>query len=403
MTKLKSSSLSSCKKSVTFCKALCAVVFLFGASIYYQRHYAQTGQHKKMGKGANPVFTAYDANRPLFSGNGGRLAVIQEVGTTNVFDIASGRKLCSFKVPDSSQFFISSDGKRIGIFGSTVTETNGPHYISKPTFQIFDIDNNKEISGGDAVIPFNGYLVNFSMSSSAGQSSRNLASDLRLILGAVPDKVAEAMQSPPDLLLGDLESKQVVQEFRLDGHVKFDIWEEEVITPNAQFVAASRRNENQADRAVTAIWEARTGKEILRLPFHSLWLALSNDGKKLVTANSSTYQIEVWETATGKRLSEINAEPSQKKPRILRGTLSPNGEILATTGTNYILLWNTRSGKLIAKQEAVPSTDDDIVKSISLSENGQYLAMSSSREITKVWLIADIIRNAAVDNREGED
>ena len=54
--------------------------------------------------GAKLIFALNDANHPALSYDGKHLVVCPEVGTTDGYDIGAGRKLQTFRVPESADY-----------------------------------------------------------------------------------------------------------------------------------------------------------------------------------------------------------------------------------------------------------------------------------------------------------
>jgi WD40 repeat protein len=63
-----------------------------------------------------------------------------------------------------------------------------------------------------------------------------------------------------------------------------------------------------------------------------------------------------------------------------------------------VLVWDGDTGRLVAAQPHVHSGSDR-VKSVSFSSDGRYLIMSSMGEVVKVWLVADVMKEASVSGK----
>ncbi|MBD0324870.1 MAG: WD40 repeat domain-containing protein [Pyrinomonadaceae bacterium] len=346
--------------------------------------------------GAHPLLTLLDANHPVMSHDGGRVVVVPEIGVTEVYEVSTGRRLQSFRIPESFGNAISADGQRVAIFTRPITGyLPNNHYTTKTEFRLFDAASGKELRRADAELKREGVvIVSLSVYGGAGQSMRNISADLRLI--AVPFlHSARLPEEKSGVIIGDVETGSIVRRFGEWENI-FDRWSQVEMTPDARLLAATRSNINKQERRQTFVWDAQTGRELLRLPFYCWWLALSDDGRTLVTTNGETYQTEAWDIATGKRISEIGAKGDEKRYIRVRGALSPDGKLLATTGTNFLLLWNTQTGRLVAAQPHVSNPDEDIVHKVAFSGDGRYVLMGSLGEVVKVWLLADVLKAARV-------
>jgi WD40 repeat protein len=87
------------------------------------------------------------------------------------------------------------------------------------------------------------------------------------------------------------------------------------------------------------LWDAATGKRVQT--FEHDWpilsVALSDDGKHLVTGSRDKPSI-LWETATGKKLQTIG-----RSNYVM--ALSANGKHLVTSSNQFAMLWDTASGE----------------------------------------------------------
>jgi WD40 repeat protein len=346
--------------------------------------------------GARPLLTLVDANHPVISHDGGRVVVVPEIGVTEVYEVQTGRRLQTFRLPESFGNAISADGKRVAVFARPITGyLPGNHYTSKTEFRLFDADTGKELRRAETDLQRDGVVISsLSVYGGAGQSMRNISSDLRLI--AVPFLHSDKLPAEKSgVVIGDVETGSIVRRFG-EHEDFFDRWSQIELTPDARVLAATRSNVNKHERRQTFIWDAQTGRELLRLPFYCWWLALSDDGRTLLTTSGETYKTEAWDIATGKRISEIGAKGDEKHYARVRGALSPDGKLLATTGTNLLLIWNTTTGRLVAAQPHTNNPDEDTVQRVAFSGDGRYLLMGSLGEVVKIWLLADVLKAARV-------
>jgi hypothetical protein len=379
-------------------------------------------------RGAKPVLTLNDANHPSVSADGRRVAVTPEIGVTEVYDVATGRRLRAFRLEGSFGHAISADGARLVIFADTPLPDEGRYTKSKREALFYEIDSGRELARASAELSLGGeFASSLSVYAGSGQGTENISSDLRLVAAPVYKRQQDPPPGTPGVVLGDLEKQSLVR-----GFGEFEEWDDDwsqvSLTPAARAVAATRHNIKNAGRNVTAVWDAQSGRELVRLPFKSVWLALSADGRRLVTSRDDSAtggsavlsvdsqgrpraraageaqggdrpsggQItEVWDVASGRRLAEVGAALGGKRPPLARGTLSPDGRLLATASGGHVLVWDAASGRLSATQPHGRGSDAARVKTVAFSADGQFLVTSGFDENVKVWRVADLQRDAA--------
>ncbi len=88
------------------------------------------------------------------------------------------------------------------------------------------------------------------------------------------------------------------------------------------------------------IWDAETGRELMRLPHKNYVsdVAFSPDGKLLAT-QTNVYQdpIRLWSAQTGEFIAEVAR--SQKREAVVHFAFSPDGRVLAANTNNEISVW----------------------------------------------------------------
>jgi WD40 repeat protein len=346
-----------------------------------------------------PLIVIEDANAPSLSYDGHRIAVGPEVGVTEVYDVIAQKKINTFNVSNSNSHVISTDGKKILIFGSEITGYIGNNYTSREIYSIFEVDSGKLIRQDESKVIRNGTWFSSLVVYSRGRFlSKNITADLSLIAITPPSPKSYENPDPkhPAVILGNLEEYRLVREFTTDGFASGDFWNREAMTPDGRLIVGTRYNVKQSKRDQTVIWDAQTGKVIFSLPFTSYWFSLSDNGQRLVTKrerNSDKELItELWDVSTGKKLFQLKATFKNKKIRVNGGALSPDGKLLATTGTSYVMLWNAENGKLItAVQQVSYGDEDNVVDSVCFSGDGNTLAVSNSSEIVTVWSVKELL------------
>ncbi|MCA1636064.1 MAG: hypothetical protein LC802_20825 [Acidobacteria bacterium] len=382
-------------------------------------------------RGASPVLTLSDANHPAVSADGRRVAVTPEIGVTEVYDVATGRKLQTLRVAGSFGHALSADGARLVVFADTPLPDSGRYTKSKREAFLYEVESGRELSRAGAELSLGGeFSASLSVYAGAAQGTENVSADLRFVAAPVLKGRQEPPAGTPGVVLGDLARLSVAGRFGESAEWEDD-WGQVSLTPDARVVAATRHNIKNPARRTTVVWGAGDGRELMRLPFRSLWLALSADGRRLVTARDESPPggaaalgvdergrargraeggggesrsggepvVEVWEVASGRRLASVAAAQGGGRRPLRRGTLSPDGALLATASGGRVLLWNAASGRLLAAQTHARDPDSGLVKTVAFSQDGQFMVTGSFDEVVKIWRVADILKDEATRPR----
>jgi len=367
----------------------CLILVLSVSAVLAVR--AQSERSRRNQSRGMPILVLNDANRPLLSADGRRVVVGPDVGVVEVYEVSTGRKVQTFRVPNSADYAISPSGQQLGVWGDEITWSDGRHHKSKAVFWLFDIDSGREIRHNDAVIIRDGIRVGFLH---ALDNSKNVSSDLKLVANLAPSE-----NVVPSVTLRNLETLELVHQFSFGEYSKSGVDGTVVMTPDAKVIAATRRDLYGSNCKQTVVWEASTGRELLRLPFDAIGISLSSDGRRFaLNASQGDNDIsEVWSLESGKRISEIGLEFGSHRHIIRGGTLSPDGKLLATMRKNYLLLWDVDSGRLAAAQP-VTEASDDTVKSLSFSGDGRFIATGSLSEEVRIWQVGEILKKAQISN-----
>jgi WD40 repeat protein len=131
-------------------------------------------------------------------------------------------------------------------------------------------------------------------------------------------------------------------------------------------------------------WDTTTGKELRRFTGHKLGvlaIALSTDGKILVSAGLNDQTVRFWDAATGKELAE---KRKTLQDNVFSLGLSPDGKLLAS-GSVSIRLWDMPSGREVREFGAV---DQQRVSSLAISPDGKVLAAAYEDGKVRLWDVA---------------
>lgn len=145
------------------------------------------------------------------------------------------------------------------------------------------------------------------------------------------------------------------------------------------------------------LWDVATGAKVRSIPVPpdrlgaGLQVALSPDGKTLVSASINDLTVRLWDVGTGQAKGELNA--NENEPRLVgaRGvTFSPDGKLVATADATAelqfgVMLWTVETRKL---QAVLPQ--ESMVESVAFSPNGELLASRPFGESkVSIWRVAD--------------
>jgi WD40 repeat protein len=367
-----------------------------------------------------PVLVLRDGNSPSISADGKRIAVSPRIGLDEVYDVVSGRRLQSFRVRNSFGSQLSADGGELAIFAPSVSNDA----FSRPcTVLFFDVDSGRQNRKSTNCVKHEGRFFS-SLIIDNVNNNRNLSADLRLIAGPANHNPLDrrAASNQRGILLWDISQQRLVREFgefRVYDEYNFDTWKEVRLTPDGRVLGATRFNRS-SENLETVIWDTQSGRVLLRLPFASRHLALSDDGRRVATTrerpmasgnssvslavnskgqvvagasadvNAERPPTEVWDVQTKERIAEVGEYSGRRVP-ITGLAFSPDGNLLATETLDCVLVWDVVTGRLRA---SLLHDEDrtDRVRSVSFSSNGKYMVTSSSNEVVKVWSVIELTK-----------
>jgi RNA polymerase sigma factor (sigma-70 family) len=132
------------------------------------------------------------------------------------------------------------------------------------------------------------------------------------------------------------------------------------------------------------LWDAAAGKPLLALPGHRHWLtslAFTDDGRTLFSAAGiSDLALAVWDVRTGARLGQLGDNPNGVQGL----ALSPDGKLLAACGysDNTIRLWDAAARKEVRTFKGHTS----VIVSVAWSADGKTLVSGSQYDKTiRLW------------------
>jgi WD40 repeat protein len=136
------------------------------------------------------------------------------------------------------------------------------------------------------------------------------------------------------------------------------------------------------------LWDARTGKELRRLPLKPGWwafyLSFSPDGRSLVSGGFRCPLI-VWDVATGKEARRLGTEDDVPAHPVF----SPDGKLLAAAVKDAVRLWQTDGWK-----ELGPLPIDARAIEVAFADGGRGLSIADEKGQLTVWALGDRQRRA---------
>ena len=132
-------------------------------------------------------------------------------------------------------------------------------------------------------------------------------------------------------------------------------------------------------KVIATVWNWSENKKILSFDCRGFAMAISPDGRQIVTGGSISPQhnnnddkARLWDIRTGRLLHEL---PGHKEGAT-QFAFSPDGAFVATGGgTAIVRTWDTTTGVLLRSLNAFPG-EDRAVRSMAYSRDGTRLAVS---------------------------
>jgi WD40 repeat protein len=165
-------------------------------------------------------------------------------------------------------------------------------------------------------------------------------------------------------------------------------------SPDGKRLASAGGKSDQVHGGVipdyVTVWDAVTGKELLKVADMGLSVAFSPDGKHLATANRGSWALTAF-VLSGRwsgGMCILDAETGRALTRVPTVgwddsviTYSPDGKWLVSARHEEIKIWDATTGKEIRtlRGHTLPVTD------LSFSGDGKRLASASMDETVRIW------------------
>ena len=181
-------------------------------------------------------------------------------------------------------------------------------------------------------------------------------------------------------ILWDVETGKVL--LTISGHKEYINSAE--FSPDGTKVATCGGSPETNTKDKTAkIWDATTGKEMLTLQGHTtgvLTLAFSADSSKLLTGGYDHSAI-LWDLNTGLQIQKYTNIDCD----IHKVAISPDGKKVVTLGQGKFpfILWDAAAGQPLKTLNS--NANDDLFHSVLFSSSGKILALSGLYSNLKLW------------------
>lgn len=299
-------------------------------------------------------------------------------GTIVLWDVATGKEMKRFDIPDDSEgVFLSPDGTILAITEDVVTEPETERGVN-----LWDVE-----TGTNTGIRLGGHTSTVSQVAFSRDLSRIATASFDGTVRMWDAATGQLMHAP----FGDHSGRVLAVAFSPDGRLLatggvdrhiflYDLVGDNLVGKpligHGNWVRSLRFSDDGS-----RLYSGATGGGVIRwdvanrLPFDGHTdrvraVALSPDGNILATTGFDR-QIFLWDARTGAQLREL-ASPHENS--ILQVAFSPDGATLATVdGGNMVALWDVASGTQRNGPIVLPGTVALI--GLAFSPDGQYLAV----------------------------
>lgn len=328
-----------------------------------------------------------------FHPDGKIVAIGSYDGTISIWDISD---------PDP---FMILDGHQSWVMSIAFT-ANGLHLVSSSADRTIRIWNIATGSCDEVLVSHSGIVWSIALSQdivlSGGDDNAIILWDaisgacIRIIKGYTNPIWSVSFNEQGNLLASGSEDAKVRiwdiksenEKIILSGHQK-RIWSL-AFNPNGHYLASGSADNN------IIIWKISDNSILNILSGHRNWvnsLKFFPDGKYLMSGGNDK-KIIVWDYLTNTKEFEVDL-PS----RVWELDINPNGSLFATCSEDtFVRLWETGSGKLLSQLDGHTSQ----VLSCSFSQDGKILATGGSDTTIRIWDISQQKQMAILTGHMGQ-
>jgi RNA polymerase sigma factor (sigma-70 family) len=307
-----------------------------------------------------------------------------------LWDVSGGKRVREFPMTGArnvigrARVAFSSDGKRLAALGG-----DDPHSV-----RVWELETGKELFAKQVQGSREGYLLAFTL-----DGKKLLASFTAWDGGMYCWEIAtgnlgwqnneftlEAMVITPDgrLYAADYSGQHVLD--AANGQVLRGVKGPEVEGTTAELLAPNGRTLVAAAHNHVVIWDLREGKEVRKLPVPDAQIALTPDGRGLVTAAG---RLQRWELATGRALYLDAADGHVGEVQAL--CFCADGKRLLSVGAEGVVhVWDLASGKPVhswrsAGEEPKTGSWPNAVRLLDAPGDGRRVVTAGFDERLVVW------------------
>ena len=156
------------------------------------------------------------------------------------------------------------------------------------------------------------------------------------------------------------------------------------ISPDGGWITSGGQTPPGVPSAPMPVWDLTTGRTRLEFTGHSVVVfnvAWHPDGERIASSGGDADQgraiTKVWEARTGRTAYDVNPGAA-----VFGVAFSPDGHYLVTGGTDLaVRVWDAATGRAVGTL----GSHDRQIGSVAFSPDGRYLASASDDGVVKLW------------------